>query len=234
VYEAVHARPAGRSSVARFASEATAVGFDGVVVRDGDATVPAGAPGDVVRGATVDADPETASGRVGALRDETTLLLVRGGTRARNRFAVEAARVDVLTAPTGPHASEACPFDQVLARAAAHNGVRVEFDLGPVLRASGGTRVRAIDALSRLYDVVTAYEAPHVVSGAPASHLALRDPRALAAVGEAVGLPAGFVREGLREWGQLAARNRDRAGDDWVMLGVRRGRYDPADWEGEP
>jgi ribonuclease P/MRP protein subunit RPP1 len=234
VYEAVHARPAGRSSVARFAGEARAAGFAGVVVRDREATVPAGAAGDVVRGATVDAAPGEASGRVGALRDETTLLLVRGGTRARNRFAVEEARVDVLAAPTGPHASEACPFGEAAARAAARNGVRVEFDLGPVLRAAGGTRVRAIDALSRLHDAVTAYDAPHVVSAAPASHLALRDPRALAAVGEAVGLPAGFVREGLREWGRLAARNRDRAGEDWVMPGVRRGRYDPADWEGEP
>mgnify|MGYP000698109064 CR=1 FL=1 len=39
------------------------------------------------------------------------------------------------------------------------------------------------------------------------------------------------VEDGLREWGRLAARNRDRASEDWVMPGVRRGRYDPADWE---
>lgn len=219
-----------QASLARLAATAASVGYDGLVVRDGEATLPDGAVDDefdLVSGATVDA----ASGQVHARRPETTVLLCRGGTPARNRFAVEEPRVDVLAAPLGPDANGPFPFDHVLARAAARNGVRVEFDLGPILRETGGSRVRAISALTRLRDLVETYDAPHVVTAGAGSALELRAPRALAAVGETVGLGREFVEDGLREWGRVVARNRDRAGEDWVMPGVRRGRYDPADWD---
>jgi ribonuclease P/MRP protein subunit RPP1 len=228
VYEAVHPPSESLSSVT---ASATSVGYDGLVVRDGGADVlldGRDSDFDLVPGLTVDADPDAASGRVAARRRETTVLLVRGGTPARNRFAVEEPRVDVLAAPTaGPNRF---PFDHVLARAAARNGVRVEFDLGPVLRETGGTRVRAVSSLTRLRDLVKTYDAPHVVTAGAGGSLSLRGPRALAAVGETVGLGHDFVVEGLREWGRIAARNRDRASENWVMPGVRRGRYDPADW----
>lgn len=230
MYETVDAR----DHPAALASRAARLGYDGLVVRDLGADD--GGPGgdldldlDVVSAVTVDADPDPASARVRARRDEATLLFLRGGTPERNRFAVGEPRVDVLWAPVG---ANEFPFDHVLARSAAREGVRVAFDLGPVLRETGGTRVRYLSALTRLHDLVTTYDAPHVVSAGADSPLGLRSQRALVAVGEAVGLPAAFVRDGLREWGQIAARNRAREDDDWVMLGVRRGRYDPADWDG--
>jgi ribonuclease P/MRP protein subunit RPP1 len=237
VYETAAVPADDRTALAALVETASSVGYDGLVVRDGGPTLPddtdvgvGETAVDVVAGATVDADPDAASGAVHARRAGATVLLVRGGTLARNRFAVEEPRVDVLAGPVGPGASGTVPFDHVLARAAAHNGVRVEFDLGPVLRATGGTRVRAISALTRLRALVETYDAPHVVTAGAASALELRGPRALAAVGEAVGLGRAFVAEGLAEWGRVVARNRERAGGDWVMPGVRRGRYDPADW----
>lgn len=234
MYEAVHVPTDDRQTLARLAETAASVGYDGLVVRGGGATPLDGAVDgefDLVSGATVDADPDAASGQVHARRGETTVLCLRGGTPERNRFAVEEPRVDVLVSPVGPDGP--FPFDHVLARAAARNAVRVEFDLGPVLRETGGTRVRAISALARLRDLVTTYDAPHVVTAGAGSNLELRGPRALAAVGETVGLGREFVEDGLREWGRIVARNRDRASGDWVMPGVRRGRYDPADWAGD-
>ncbi|WP_135822665.1 RNase P subunit p30 family protein [Halostella litorea] len=231
MYEAVHARPDGESTVARLASTAADYGFDGVVVRNGgdaraeyDAERVREAYGvDVVDGLTVRADgPEAASGAVGNYRRDATLLLVAGGTPELNRFAVEQPRVDVLAHPMRGDGD----FNHVLAKAARANGVRVEFDLSPVLRESGGQRVQALSKLRRLREVVDHYDAPYVVSADPSSHLQLRAPRELVAVGEAVGFSAEQVRTGLREWGRLAKRNRERQSEAFIEPGVERGRYE--------
>lgn len=228
-YEAVYARPDGESTVARHARTAARQGYDGLVVRTDGAPVPEGTAEryglDLIDGVEVDAeDPASASGGIGNARPDHTLVLVRGGTATMNRFAVEQPRVDVLASPTGA-GEGADRFNHVLARAAARNGVRVEFDLGPALRTDGGPRVQALSDLHLLYDLVERYDVPHVVSARAAGHLALRAPRELAAVGEAVGLDAAFVRDGLAEWGRLARRNRERASDAFVMPGVWTGRY---------
>ena len=54
----------------------------------------------------------------------------------------------------------------------------------------------------------------------------VRADRELVAVGEAVGFDAERIREGLAEWGRLAARNRERTEDAFVAPGVRRGRHE--------
>jgi ribonuclease P/MRP protein subunit RPP1 len=220
---------------------AEAGGGDGEGDRpDAEPNVPDGAPTyaalreayhvDVVDGVEVRADdPQGASGAVGNYRRDRTLVLVRGGTDALNRFAVEQDRVDVLTRPFGDSGTDG-DVNHVLAKAARAHGVRIEFSLGPVLRASGGQRVRALRNLRKLRELVAHYDAPFVVSGVPASHLQLRAPRALRAVGEAIGMDPDRVVAGLDEWGRLAARNRDRTSPAFVEPGVRRGRYDPSDW----
>ncbi|MFC6737455.1 ribonuclease P, partial [Halolamina salina] len=53
-----------------------------------------------------------------------------------------------------------------------------------------------------------------------------RAPRELAAVGEQIGFGAEAVRDGLAEWGRLAARNRERLSDSFISPGVQRGRYE--------
>ena len=230
-YEAVFAHPDGGSTVARYARTAREYGFGGVVVRTRTAefdpeAVSATTGVDVVPAVEVVADdPPSASGSVGNFRPDFPLVLVRGGTNALNRFAVEQDRVDVLARPMGGDGD----FNHVLAKAARDHGTRVEFDFGPVLRESGGARVRALKDLRKLRELVTQYDAPYVVSVRPESHLQVRAPRELVAVGEAAGFDAEWVESGLAEWGRLAERNRRRRSGEFISPGVERGRYETDD-----
>jgi len=227
-YESVTAYPDGSSTVSRYAKTAASYGYDGLVVRtreaDYDPNAISEAYGvDIVSGIEVIAEtPDSIAGSVGNFREACTLLLVRGGTNARNRYAVETDRVDVLTRPMDGDGD----FNHVLARAANTHGVRVEFDFGPVLRQTGGNRVQALRGLRKLRELVEYYETPYVVSASPTTHLWLRAPRELVAVGEQIGFSASQITEGLAEWGRLADRNRQRADESFIEPGVRRGRYE--------
>ncbi|TKX73118.1 ribonuclease P [Halorubrum sp. GN11_10-6_MGM] len=251
MYEAVHAYPDGEATVARHAATAARHGYDGIVVRSRDALDAAGdeADGgavrsgaetrsspvrdptalseehgvDVVDAVEIDADdPTSASGAVGNYRSDRTVVCVVGGDDALNRFAVEQSRVDILVRPMAGGGD----VNHVLAKAARDNGVRVEFDFGPVLRETGGKRVRALSDLRKLREIVSHYDAPYVVSANARSHLELRAPRELVAVGEAIGFDAEAVREGLRAWGDLVDRNRDRRSEAFIEPGVRRGKHE--------
>lgn len=225
-YEAVHAYPDGSTTVARQVKTAAEYGFDGLVIRTHDAEYDPGELAgrhdiDVVRGVEIDADdPEDASGAIGNVRSECTVLVVRGGTDKLNRFAVEQNRVDVLSRPFDGDGD----VNHVLIKEAVDNGVRIEFDLGAVLRDDGGTRVRRLRKLRKLRELTDYFDAPYVVSATPESHLRLRAPRELTAVGEQIGLSEAAVRTGLAEWGRLAARNRDRRAESFISPGVKRGR----------
>lgn len=237
MYEAVRADPGGESTVARFAATAAAQGFEGVVVRNArEAVVPPTFDGRdayaaaiaeeygaaVVWGVELTAPREDLGSAVRRVRGDYTLVAVRGGTPERNRFAVETPEVDALTAPM----REEGDVNHVLARAAAENGVRLEFDLSRVLRATGGRRVRALRGLRKLRELAADADASRVASAAPESHLHLRAPRELAAVGAEIGFDGETVRDGLREWERIAARNRERASEEFIAPGVRKGRHD--------
>lgn len=234
MYEAVHAVPDGNSTVARMALTADDHGYDGIVVRNhGD--VPASydpkaireAYGiDVVTGVEIRAaDPSRASGFVGTHRGDRPLVAVHGGDTEINRFAVEQPAVDVLAHPMRGEGD----FNHVLAKEAAANGVRVELSLSDVLRKSGGSRVRALRDLGKLHELLDQYDAPFVVSADPFSHLHLRAPRGLRALGDVVGLPADVIERGLREWKSIIDRNRDRLSESFVEPGVWRGSRDDDD-----
>jgi len=229
MYEAVAAYPAGNSTVSRQAKTAADYGYDGLVVRTRTAEFDADTISDrygidVVGGIEIDAaDPEAAAGAVGNHRPECPVLLVCGGTDALNRYAVEADRVDVLSRPLAGDGD----FNHVLARAAATNRVFVEFDLGVVLRKSGGPRVQALQGLRKLRELVEQYDTPFVVSATADSHRELRAPRELRAVGEQIGFRAEQITAGLEAWGEIVARNRERSEERFIEPGVRRGRYEP-------
>lgn len=237
MYEAVHAHPDGASTVARLAATAAEYGYEGVVVRThADAPAEYDAAGireaygiDVVDGIEIRGDdPARASGVVGSVRGDYTIVAVRGGTAALNRFAVEQDAVDVLTRPL----RDGGDVDHVLARAAVEHGVRIELSLGAVLRTSGGRRVRTLQRLRTLRELVDHYDVPYVVSADPHSHLELRAPRELIAVGETIGFDPAAIERGLREWGRLVERNRAVRSDSYVEPGVERGRYE-LDVEGD-
>ncbi|MCU4740311.1 RNase P subunit p30 family protein [Natronoglomus mannanivorans] len=231
MYEAVHASPDGDSSVARLAETAADYGFEGVVVRNHSDSraeydleeVRETSGIDVVEGVEVRAgDRQSASGAVGNARPSNTIVAIHGGTNALNRFAVETDKVDVLAHPM----IESGDFNHVLAKAAADNGVRVEFSLAPVLRATGGYRVRALQSLRKLRELVEYYDAPYVVSADATSHLELRAPRELCALGEEIGFSREWIEMGLSEWGRLAERNRRIQSESFIEPGVERGRYE--------
>jgi len=224
-YEAVHASPDGTDTLDRVARTASEYGFDGLVVRNhGDAppdapleTVAERYDIDLVSGVEVRAtDPSRASGFVGNHRESKEIVVVHGGTPELNRFAVEQPAVDVLAHPMAGDGD----VNHVLAKAAADNGVRLEFCLRDVLRATGGERVQALRGLRKLRELVATFDAPYVVSADPRSRLQLRAPRELVAVGEAVGFDAETIETGLAEWGRLAERNRSIRSDSFVEPGV--------------
>lgn len=234
MYEAIHATPVGDSTVARMAATAATHGFDGVIVRDRPDDRTEYEPGpiqdrfeiDVVDGVEIAVtDPSRASGYVGNYRPKTTIVCVRGGSSTMNRFAVHQAPVDVLTQPLAGSGE----IDDALAKAAADNGVRIEIDLGPVLRSSGGSRVEAIQSLRTLVTLLDQYDVPFVASAVPSSHLQLRGPRELAAVGETIGLGADSIKQGLAEWERLVERNRDRHSESFIGPGIKRGRHEEVD-----
>lgn len=226
MYEAVHARPDGESTVARLARTACDYGYDGIVVRnhgDSAATYDAAQIADeygvdVVTGVEVRAaDTSRASGLVGNHRSTKTVVAVHGDSVATNRFAAEQPAVDVLAHPTAGDGD----VNHVLVKAAAENGVRLEFSLHDVIHETGGSRVRRIQALRKLRELVDHYDAPYVVSADPHSHLELRASRELAAIGETIGFSAEQIERGLAEWGRLAERNRERQSASFVEPGVR-------------
>ncbi|QSG08682.1 RNase P subunit p30 family protein [Halapricum desulfuricans] len=225
-YEAVHAHPDGDATVARLALTASEYGYDGLVVRNhGDALpeydadrISAAYGIDIVEGVEIRADdPGRASGFVGSHRDRRTIVAVHGGSVEMNRFAVEQPAVDVLAHPMVGDGD----FNHVLAKAAKRNSVHVALSLARVLRADGGERVRALRDLRKLRELLADADAPFVVSADPRSHLQLRAPRELRALGDVIGFDADVIETGLAAWGDLAERNRERASDAFVEPGVR-------------
>lgn len=230
MYEAVHVAPDGDSAIEDAAVTAATWGFDGIVIRNhGDATatyhgesIQAVADIDIVDGIELRADdPSRLTGYLGNHRAQTTIIVVHGGREAVNRFAVNQPRVDVLAHPTHGDAA----VDEVLVRTAASNNVRLEFNFARVLRATGGSRVRAIAQLRKLRELVDDADAPFVVTADPFSHLHLRAPRELMAVGEVLEFSREEIETGLVEWHRIATTNRERLADDYVEPGVRRGEY---------
>lgn len=231
MYEAVHATPEGESTVARLAHTAREYGFSGIIVRnhtdaraeyDAD-TIRETYGVDVVTGVEIRASgPSQASGYVGNFRPKVTILALHGGDDRLNRFAVEQDRIDVLSHPMANGGG----FNHVLAKEAVRNGVRVEFNFESVLRATGGERVQALQQLERLRILVEKYDVPYVVSADPSSHLQIRSPREIIAVGKAIGFDATQIEMGLLEWQTLAERNRTLRSDEFIQPGVKQGTYE--------
>lgn len=227
MYEAVHAHPDGESTVARFALSASRYGYEGIVVRNHGDTPASYDPAAIREAYDIDVvpaveirtdDPSRASGFVGSHREDQTIVVVHGGDPDINRFAVEQTAVDVLAHPMAGDGD----VNHVLAETAARNGVRLECSLGPVLGRQGGTRVQALADLRKLREIIEAVDAPYVVSADPSSHLQIRAPRALKALGETIGFAPERIERGLLEWGTLAQRNRARQSEAFVEPGVWR------------
>jgi ribonuclease P/MRP protein subunit RPP1 len=193
MYEFVHAAPETRTTPARMAHTASRAGYDAVVLRNHTDTeeytsfdLPEDPEIPVHMGVEVRADTiqELHEGITKAEREGAAVVTAHGGDEKLNRAAIDAG-VDLLA---HPNRGRGRSFDHVMARQAAENGVAVELSLAPVLRSSGGERVRAIRDLHTTLKLLRKYEALFVVSGDPRTHLQVRTPRELRAVARLVGV----------------------------------------------
>lgn len=224
VYEAVTARPAGTATAARLVATAADYGYDGIILRRSNTSTEPNLESvrdqygiDVVEALEIDTtDPAVLSGTVGAERTNQTVIIVRGGTEVINRHAVENPRVDILASPMRDRGD----INHVLAKAAAANNVRLEVNLGRILRDNSGSRVKAVSELRKLREVTADASAPIVVSARPESHYHVRAPRELIAVGAVIGFEADHVASGLAEWGNVIEENRHRLANDAIEPGV--------------
>ncbi|MFP4189312.1 MAG: RNase P subunit p30 family protein [Halobacteriales archaeon] len=205
MFEFVHAAPETQTTPARMAYTAERAGYDAVVLRNhfdarGDYPsydVPDDPSVTVHEGVEVRADGvETLHEGVRRAESEgAALVAVHGGDETVNRAAVD-ADADLLA---HPNRGRGRSFDHVLAREAAEAGVAVELSLAPVLRASGGERVRAIRDLRATLKLVRKYGTPFVVSADARTHLELRAPRELRAVACLVGIEDDEFERGVEE-----------------------------------
>ncbi|MBS3760210.1 MAG: ribonuclease P [Halodesulfurarchaeum sp.] len=226
MYETVHVHADGPTTPGRFGVTVSRAGFDGMVLRNRQSnmvTVDAESLANqygigVVRGIEITArEKAIASGAIGNRRPEAEILLVRGRDPDLNRFVAESPRVDVLADPMGGDGD----VNHVMANAAAENEVAFEVNLDGVLRQSGGDRVQTIADLRKLRELIEDAGAPFVVSGSPRTHLEVRGPRELIAVGTEIGFDLEQIKAGLSAWQAIAERNRDRLDPSSVRPGVR-------------
>lgn len=219
----------GAATPSRLALTAEAYGYDGLIIRSSPDDEPQPYPDvgiDLVSGIELDpSDRAQASGAIGHYRSQCDLLLVRGGETELNRYVLEEPRVDVLSAPFAGTGD----LNHVLANTAAANDVAVELRLEPVLRDSGQRRISHIKQLRKAIELLTAAEAPYVVTAAATSHLELRSPRDLQSLASVLGLesvvedPPGVLADGLSRWARITQRNRSRRSESFIEPGIYRG-----------
>lgn len=227
MYEAAAVASGGSTTVSRFAATAARLGYAGLVVRNDHHMMVDYDPEALGRAADIDvvpaiefaaSDRAEASGHLGTLRPQTTVLVFDGGSPDLNRFGAEQPKIDVLADPMAGSGD----VNHVIVKAAVENDVALELSLGTVLRETGGARIRALRDLRKLRELIGAYDAPYVVSAGARTHLHLRAPRELIAVGREIGFEPAAIEQGLAAWGDIAERNRDRLSTEFVSPGVWR------------
>lgn len=226
--EAIRVADTATSTVARIALTAAEIGYEAILIRHpkpDNATLDPARIGsfsgiEVHFGCEIDTDsPAQASGLIGTHRPNTPILIVTGGTKSIDNFAVRQERIDILANPAADQS-----IDHVLVKTAKDHGVHLELNLGPVLRSTGGNRVRSIQKLRKLWTFIDHYDAPFVVTGGPRSHLELRATRDLAAVGEIIGIDPEAIQAGMNEWGSIIRTNHERLADDYIEPGIHLGK----------
>ncbi len=211
--EAVIATPQGHSTVARYALRASTLGYDGIVVRDHDDRHPRPDFGDLTdelgiaihRGIELNpSKPDDVSGRLPDLGATSQVVIVKGGRSELNAFIAGQRHVDVLATPL---AHDRSVLSMEIIRNAVDADVAIELNFRPLL-SPGGSRVRHIRLLERLWTLIQKYDVPYVASVRPERHLELRTPRDLTALSTVIGLSDECIQEGLTEWNRRATTPR--------------------------
>lgn len=115
---------------------------------------------------------------VNRLRRNADIIIIGGGNEDINRAAVENGNVDILAHPT----AQGRPLNHVLAKAAADNGVSVDFNMDALIMQRGGSRIKVIAAMRQNLMLARKHGVSMVITSNARSHYDLRSPREMMAL----------------------------------------------------
>lgn len=185
--------PNGDSSVRRLALEASALGFDSLVVPD----TPHAVIGDVevLRGLFIrNAGMKDVIAQVKRAEDPGTVVSVQAGDAGFNRAAVGLRGVQILR---GVHAADRNAFDHVTAKMAADNRVAVDIDLSVLVAGRGIARQRAIQRYRDVLVLENRFEFPLTLSTYARSVLDMRAVREISGLCSLLGMDIPDVERAL-------------------------------------
>lgn len=220
----VHATPDGDNTVSELSSLARHFGYSGIALANHSDKLPDKKPVlpsiegfEVFRGIElVEENPSKLHSLIGKYRNSMDVLIVHGGSEAVNRAALENPRVDILNHPAFDRSSG---LNQVLAKAAAENGVAIGITLRPFLHFRGSRRIRLLSDLKANLDLARKYDVSLVLCSDAVSCFDLRSPMETLALAEVCGLEENEALDAISTVPErIVARNRPCSG--YVREGV--------------
>jgi ribonuclease P/MRP protein subunit RPP1 len=189
----VHAVPDGDNTSSELAAIAGHLGYSGIALANHSDKLPQSWPMlnlpdgfEIFNGIElVEENPSKLHGLIGKYKKSVDVLIVHGGSEAVNRAALENPGVDILNHPAFDKSSG---LNQVLAKAAAENGVAIGLTLRSILNSRGARRIRQLTDLRANLDLARKYEVSLVLSSDSLSCFDLRAPMDALALAEICGL----------------------------------------------
>lgn len=220
----VHAAPDGDNTIEELASLARHFGYSGIAIANHSDKLPDKKPVlpsvegfEVFRGIElVEENPSKLHGLIGKFRNSTDVLIVHGGSEAVNRAALENPRVDILNHPAFDKSSG---LNQVLAKAAAENGVAISIALRTLLHSRGYRRIRFLSDLKANLGLARKYEVPLVLCSDAMSCFDLRSPLETLAFAEVCGLEEDEALDAISTVPERILK-KNRPGPGYVREGV--------------
>ncbi|AAM05188.1 TPA: ribonuclease P protein component 3 [Methanosarcina acetivorans] len=220
----VHAVPDGDSTAQEQVSLGRHFGFSGIALANHSDRLPDRKPilpfiegFEVFRGIElVEENPSKLHSLIGKFRNSMDVLIVHGGSEAVNRAALENPRVDILNHPAFDRSSG---LNQVLAKAAAENGVAIGIILRPLLHSRGSRRIRLLSDLKSNLELARKYDVSLVLCSDAMSCFDLRSPMEMLALAEVCGLEEDEALEAISTVPEkIIAKN--RPGPGYIKKGI--------------
>jgi len=220
----VHAIPDGENTVEELAALARHFGYRGIALANHSDKLPqsksvlSSTDGfEIYRGIElVEENPSKLQGLIGKFRQSVDVLIVHGGSETVNRAALENPRVDILNHPAFDRSSG---LNQVLAKAAAENGVAIGLTLRPIVHSRGSRRTRLLSDLRANLDLARKYDVSLVLSSDAMSCFDLRSPMETLALAEICGLEEDEALEAMSTIPEIILA-KNRPGPGYIREGV--------------
>lgn len=220
----VHTLPDYADSPSRMILEAKDMGYSGICLTSinpantfggTDINMPIPRDFEIYTGIEIQADNVSKLNKyINRSENKVDIISVSGGDEDINRGAVENGRVDILAHP----ASRGKPLNHVLSKAAADNGVAIDFNIDALIEHRGSSRVRILSALRQNARLARKFDAPTVITSNARSHYDLRGPREMMALGMLMGMTREEALHALSTVpGSIINRNLD---NNRIMDGV--------------